>query len=47
MVRQDGPGHIINANDGNEPDQYLAWLSRGVHTAAEHGAKGDGSTDDS
>jgi hypothetical protein len=47
LVRQDGPGHIINANDGNEPDQYLAWLSRGVHTAAEHGAKGDGSNDDS
>jgi hypothetical protein len=47
IVRQDGPGHIINANDGNEPDQYLAWLSRGVHTAAEHGAKGDGSNDDS
>src|SRR5690348_9323105 len=46
VVRQDGLGNIIRAEDRNDVDQYLAWLSRGVYTAAEYGAKGDGVTDD-
>lgn len=43
VIHQDGQGQIIHAADVGNPDQYLAWLSRGVYVVTEAAPAGTGS----